>query len=288
MTKTLIILAGGTSSRMKKSDSSGLSESASREANTVSKSLIRINDIPILDYILYNAKKAGLTEIVIITGPDNSSFKDHYGNENRGNSFHGLSISFAIQNIPRDRSKPLGTADALWQALVQYPIVQQGSFLVCNSDNLYSVQAFQALCENIDSNAFINYDRGALDYSLERIAGFALTKVNREGYLEDLVEKPSVTQTDSFKDIHGKLRVSMNLWKFHGPMLFPYLENCPINPIRDEKELPTAVLAMIKEHPRSMKSISISEHVPDLTSKNDIAILNDYLSIHYPKLDWTT
>jgi glucose-1-phosphate adenylyltransferase len=287
MTKTLIILAGGASSRMKKSDSSDLSVSAIKEANTKSKALIQINKRPVLDYILYNAKRAGLIDIIIVTRPDDSMFKTQYGHKAKGNEYHGLTISFARQYIPANRIKPLGTADALMQALVQYPDLQQKSFLVCNSDNLYSVAAFQNLCKNKDSNAFINYDREALNFSSERIAGFALTKVNTEGYLEDIIEKPSSEEADRYKDIEGKLRVSMNIWKFNGPLFLPYLEKCPINPARDEKELPSAILAMIREHKRSMKTIPFSEHVPDLTAKNDIAVMIDYLSTHYSDLDWT-
>lgn len=287
MTKTLIILAGGASSRMKRSDSSLLSDSAFQEANTISKALIQLNGRPILHYILYNAKRAGLTDIIIVTGPDNSMFKDQYGNKSHGNNFHGLTISYATQHIPENRNKPLGTADALWQALVQFPNLQHESFLVCNSDNLYSVGAFQRLSTNEDLNAFINYDREALDLSSKRIAGFALTKVNHKGCLNDIIEKPTELEAASYKDIHGKLRVSMNLWKFNGPIFIPYLKNCPINTARDEKELPTAILTMIKKHPCSMVAISFSEHVPDLTAKDDIAVMIDYLSTHYSYLDWT-
>ncbi len=286
MTKTLIILAGGSSSRMKRSDSTILSDLTFQEANTISKALIHINGRPILDYILYNAKRAGLTDIIIVTGPDNSLFKEQYGNKSHGNNFHGLTISFATQHIPENRNKPLGTADALWQALVQYPNLQQESFLVCNSDNLYSVDAFLYLSENENLNAFINYDREALNFSSERIAGFALTKVNHQGCLEDIIEKPTELEADRYKDMHGKLRVSMNLWKFNGPTFVPYLENCPINPTRNEKELPSAIRAMIKNHPCSMMAISLSEHVPDLTAKDDIAVMIDYLSTHYSYLDW--
>ena len=65
----------------------------------------------------------------------------------------------------------------------------------------------------------------------------------------------------------------MNIFKFSGE-IFKFLENCPLNPIRKEKELPTAIMNMINESSSYMKGIPIAEHVPDLTSKSDISEIN--------------
>jgi hypothetical protein len=60
--------------------------------------------------------------------------------------------------------------------------------------------------------------------------------------------------------------------------MYSFLRDCPINIDRDEKELPTAILNMIQVHPTSVKGISMQEHVPDLTTKKDLLLLEDYLS----------
>ena len=52
MTDHLIILAGGASSRMKKSSSNVLSKNSAEQANSRSKALILINDRPMLDLSL--------------------------------------------------------------------------------------------------------------------------------------------------------------------------------------------------------------------------------------------
>ncbi|PCI07205.1 MAG: nucleotidyltransferase, partial [Flavobacteriaceae bacterium] len=62
-----------------------------------------------------------------------------------------------------------------------------------------------------------------------------------------------------------------------GSLFFDYVKNCEVHPTRNEKELPAALMAMLKEHPNSVKGIPLSEHVPDLTSKEDIAILKDWV-----------
>ena len=282
MHDNLVILAGGASSRMKKEaiTDSTLSREEIKQANQRSKALISLDKEgrPLMDYLLYNAKKAGYKNIYIITGKDNSLFKSFYGTLDNGNVFHGLNIHYAIQYIPIDREKPLGTADAVYQALEQYPELKTRKFTVCNSDNLYSVKALELLrkCE-IAPNALISYSRGALRFTSDRIAKFALMLLDKTNYLVDIIEKPSQSEVDKYKLKSGELYVSMNIFSFDGNMFFNYVKNCPLHPERNEKELPTALLNMIKDHPKSTIAIPLSEHVPDLTSKDDISIMKEYI-----------
>ena len=286
MTNHLIILAGGASSRMKKPSLSQLSEDLIYQANSRSKALILLNDRPMLDYALYNAKQAGFQNIYIVIGKEGDLFKTYYGEERARNMFNGLSISYVFQHIPEGRKKPLGTADAVCQSLEQYPELQENQFVVCNSDNLYSEKAFNLLRSHKSPNAFINYDRDALEYSQERIESFALTKVDRYNYLQEIIEKPSASESEKYNDKDGKFRVSMNVFKFDGIVFYPFLQTCIIHPERNEKELPSALLEMIRAYPTSTVGIPLSEHVPDLTGKDDILIMNEYLAKHPVNLHW--
>ena len=284
MHKNLLILAGGASSRMKKSVATdNLSEAEIKKANSRSKALLGFGkkDRPILDFLLLNAEKAGYKNIVIIISEDGGMFKEFYGNKDKNNTFKSLSISYATQYIPMDREKPFGTADAVSQAIEQYPELQNGAFTVCNSDNLYSVEVLTALRETKASNAFISYDRNGLNFPMEKIERFALVLLDSNQNLIDIIEKPSKENVSRYQDSSGKFRVSMNLFKFTGNEIFPFLKNCPINPIRNEKELPTAILNMCKSYSFNMNGIPFNEHVPDLTSKEDIAIMKTYLKEHY-------
>ena len=263
--------------------SKNLSEEELKNANTRSKALLEFGNAkrPILDFLLLNAKKAGYKKVVIVIGEQGALFKEYYGNQQKDNSFRGLSISYAIQYIPEGRDKPMGTADALFQALEQYPILKTASFTVCNSDNLYSIKALRALLICKDSNAFINYDRDALQFPMLKIQRFALTLVDENFHFETIVEKPSKNQVSNYKDVKGRYRVSMNVFKFTGAEIYSFLKNCPIDPKRKEKELPTAILNMINESKSYLRGISFAEHVPDLTSKEDIAIMRKYIATHY-------
>lgn len=279
MNSNLIILAGGASSRMNAS----LGQEGTSNVPKVSKALIGINDEgrPILDYLLFNAEKAGYKNVYLVVGEHAEGFKKCYGNKNENNAFKGLNISYAIQYIPNNRTKPFGTADALFQALEQYPNLKSETFTVCNSDNLYSVEAFQILRNSKDQNAFIAYDREGLHFTMERISRFALVLIDHENYLLDIVEKPSSDKISDFKDKSGKFRVSMNIFKLSGKNIYPFLKNCPIHPERNEKELPTAILNMCNSIPNAMKGYLLSEHVPDLTSKEDISVLKKYIEDHF-------
>ncbi|MCB9067315.1 MAG: NTP transferase domain-containing protein [Calditrichae bacterium] len=289
MHNTLIILAAGLSSRMKRSAAEGaLSESDVKQASQRSKALISVgkNNRPLLDYLLYNARSAGYREIIIVKRPDDTLMQEFYGEKMTGNDFHGLQISFADQHIPPDREKPFGTADAIFQAMTQLPHLQQTPFTVCNSDNLYSVTAFRLLRETSSPNAMICYDQSGLDFSPEKISGFALCRLNAGNHLIDIVEKPSVETLNEFAGKYGFIPVSMNIFKLDGKTMFPYFENCPVHPVRNEKELPTAIMNMISEIPNALLGIYLSEHVPDLTAKADIAAVREFLATHYPNDLW--
>ena len=287
MNKNLVILAGGASSRMKNSmASSNLSVEEIKNANTNSKALLTFgkNNRPILDFLLWNAEKAGYTNVIIIISEDGGAFKNFYGQKTQNNKHNTQSISYATQYVPKNRVKPFGTADAVLQAMEQYPNLQKEAFTVCNSDNLYSVNVLRSLSETSAANAFISYDRDGLQFPMEKIERFALTLLDANSHITDIIEKPSSDIVADYTDTSGKLRVSMNIFKFKGEQIFPFLKNCPINPIRNEKELPTAILNMCSDGSFYMKGIPFDEHVPDLTSKEDINIMKSYLKEHYPEL----
>jgi len=266
----LVILAAGMSSRMKlKDDSIILSDVDLQQANQRTKSLITIGKEGqvLLDYVLFNAKKAGFKKVYLVTGEDYTLFKVHYENRNLG-----LALNFAIQYIPSNRQKPLGTADAVYQLLEQYSVLKKSSFIVCNSDNLYSVKAFRALRQVDVDQALIAYDREALQFTAKRISKFAVIALEKN-YVIQIIEKPEINQLEKYRDDVGKIRVSMNLFKLSGALIYPFVKNCPLHPIRKEKELPVAINNYLKEKPLSIKAILMSEHVPDMTSKKDINVL---------------
>ncbi|MDP1677375.1 MAG: sugar phosphate nucleotidyltransferase [Bacteroidota bacterium] len=285
----LVILAGGISSRMKKSVASGnLDPWLQQEADQKPKAMIGVGagKMPFLDYLLYNARSAGYTDIVIVIGEQDESIRSYYGNKNFGNEFHGLSISYAVQKIPEGRVKPLGTADALLQGLNAVPEWRGSCFTVTNSDNLYSVKALAALRQFTSSGGMIDYDRDAMGMEFDRVKQFAVIKKNAAGYLETIIEKPSAEEIALCCNEHGRVGVSMNLFRFYYDRILPTLQNVPLNAVRFEKELPDAVRLMVTSYPQEVMTLEFAEAVPDLTSKDDISWVRDVIKQSYPAALW--
>jgi len=286
MDRNLVILAGGISSRMKTSVATDttIDPTLRREAEEKSKSMIGIGDghRPFLDYVLYNARAAGYRDIVIVIGERDRSIRSYYGEKDEGNEVYGLSVSYAVQAIPGGRIKPLGTADALLQALHASPRWQGHKFTVCNSDNLYSRRALGLLLDSQEIGAMIDYDRSALEFEQERIEQFAVTAKSDDGFLLDIVEKPSANVIERVRDQAGRIGVSMNVFRLSYDYILPFLETVPPDPVRQEKELPAAIAMMIRRYPKAIRTIPLAEHVPDLTSRADILRVQKYLRKEFP------
>ena len=267
MTKTIVVLAAGMSSRMKKSVDSNIDDSKANEANNKSKSLITFGNKPFIYFLLKNILDAGFETVIMVVGKDFQDFKNQIDELKLPSK---IEVKYAIQKIPIDRVKPFGTADAVSQTMEQLPELQKTSFCVCNSDNLYSTSSFKLIRENSFENAVLAYDRDSLDFPKERVSSFSILMMDPEFNLINFIEKPTPEQVSENLDENGKIRVSMNIFKFNGNQSFDFIKNCPINPIRNEKELPSALVNMISVDGLYMSCIPIAEHVPDLTSKADI------------------
>tara|TARA_B100001029_G_scaffold173079_1_gene171531 strand:+ start:4149 stop:4985 length:837 start_codon:yes stop_codon:yes gene_type:complete len=266
----LIIMAAGASSRMKKSLKREMVDSNVYEiANNSHKSLIPLGKEgrPLIYYLIKNAIKANYSNIYIITGVDNSDFKEFIISQ----SFKNINIQFVKQYIPKGREKPLGTSDAVVQALDQFPELKQNVFTVCNGDNLYSVSTLNLLKEKRNHpHALISYSWSAFNYEKERISKFAVISMDSKNNLMDIVEKPDLDIVDNFKDESGELGLSMNIFSFTASKIYSYVKNCPINEIRNEKELPEAVRILNRENPNEIFCYKVFEHLPDLTNSSDI------------------
>ena len=96
MTENIIILAGGASSRMKKSSDKNLSAKKVLQANELSKSLIELCGRPFLSYLLDNILEADFKNVYIVTGENSQIFRETF---QKNPNFRQLKIRFATQFI---------------------------------------------------------------------------------------------------------------------------------------------------------------------------------------------
>ena len=128
---SLLIMAGGASSRMKRSlEEISITADLKKQALQVHKSLIPLGAAqkPLLFYLIKNAVAAGHRNIYLITSPENQAFKSQLEDWNTNNIFTEIQFRFAIQQVPQGRVKPLGTADAIQQTLDQHPELKTSTF----------------------------------------------------------------------------------------------------------------------------------------------------------------
>jgi glucose-1-phosphate adenylyltransferase len=284
MNPNLVILAGGVSSRMRKAAPApdGTDSGLLVDAGQKSKSMLGVGPggRPFLDYLIYNAREAGYADLVIVVGENDGGIRARYGSAMQDNEFHGVRISYAVQAVPGGRTKPLGTADALLCALRVRTDWCGKKFTVCNGDNLYSRGVLKQLLETGHPGALIDYDRDALRFAQSKIEQFAVLEKDSDGYLTGIIEKPSPEDIRRVRDASGRVGVSMNIFRLSYDTVLGFLEEVPLHPVRQEKELPAAVALMVRRNPRSVLAIPVSEYVPDLTGRADIGGVQGYLRDH--------
>lgn len=251
---TLVILAAGMGSRY-----GGL------------KQLDPMNDAGnfIIDFSIYDAIKAGFNKVVFIIKEENLAlFRETIGNR----IAEKIEVSYAFQKLdmlpagytaPEGRSKPLGTAHAIYCVK---DLVKE-NFAVINADDFYGRDTFMQLSNHL-KNA--NCEGGVAHHCMVGFAvGNTLTEngtvsrgqceVGEDGILKSVTERTKIIKKEdcaayldddgeTWVDMPFDTIVSMNCWGFT-PEFFNHLEEGLVNfldtidanPLKAEFYLPTAV-----------------------------------------------
>jgi glucose-1-phosphate thymidylyltransferase len=251
-----VILAAGRGTRMRRSDSlSDLDAEQSRLADAGLKAMIPVGR-PVLDYTLSALADAGVGDVCIVIGRDHSALRERYTRECRPTR---LRVDFAVQREPR------GTADALVTAR---EFAGSDDFLCLNADNYYPAGATAELLR-LEGHGLIGFRPDALvrmgNIDAGRIPQYALLQVDRDGYLDDIVEKPDES---SLTRLGAGALVSMNLWRFSEAVFEACARVAPS--VRGELELPAAVRLGVRELGQRFRVVESSEGVLDLSSRADV------------------
>lgn len=220
----------------------------------------------ILDYSLFDARKAGFERAVIIIKRDNEKdFRELVGD--RAGRF--MEISYAYQDIadiptgftvPEGRVKPWGTGHAVLSAggLIDAP------FCAINADDFYGAGAFK-MCYDHLTHLRGDGDITMVGYLLKNTlseTGYVargVCSMDKAGRLTDLHERTHIISTmdgpmmsedlQTYTRLDPDTVVSMNMWGFPAAMIdrlrasFPVFlkERMPANPMKAEFFLPTVV-----------------------------------------------
>ena len=258
-----VILARGLGTRMRKQEEGApLDEATAKIAATGVKAMIPTLGRPFLDFVLSMLADAGFRKACLVIGPEHAEVREYYGSTLKTRR---IEIDFAIQE------KPLGTGDAVRPA----ETFSAGEpFLMINSDNFYPVEALKAL-HTTTAPAIAVFGKNAMlqgNIPAERISKFSVVRVNDDGTMKQIIEKPDDATIASMGD---EVYVSMNCWVF-SPNIFKACAAIKPSP-RGEYEITDAAQYCIDVLGEKLKVHKIAAPVLDLSSRGDIASVTDKL-----------
>lgn len=264
MIRKAVILARGLGTRMRKQEQdTQLDEKTARIASTGVKAMIPTLGRPFLDFVLSGLVDAGFRQVCLVIGPEHTEIRQYYGQTLKTRR---LEIQFAIQE------KPLGTADAVRPAET---FVDGESFLMINSDNFYPSEALTAVHQT-SAPAIAVFEKNAMlrgsNISAERISKFSVVRINPDGSMKQIIEKPD---EETLMSMGNDVYVSMNCWVFT-PNIFKACAAIQPSP-RGEYEITDAAQYCIDVLKEKFTVHKISAPVLDLSSRSDIASVNEKL-----------
>jgi NDP-sugar pyrophosphorylase family protein len=194
----------------------------------------------LLEYSLYDARKAGFSRIVFVIRRDlDRTVKETLG----ARLIRNFAVEYVYQDlvripcgfqVPHGRSRPWGTTHAVLSAASEI----DEPFAVINVDDFYGAQSYSALARYLqagtDHCAMAGY---VLRNTLPEIGTVArgVCQLDEEGFLKGIIEHKNVERqggravcTDSTGQelrLSGNEIVSMNMWGFLPEVLYPMAEN---------------------------------------------------------------
>lgn len=250
-----VVMARGLGSRMRRAGEGDLTPEQAAAAASGAKAMMPLGGRPFLDHVLTELADAGLTEVCLVIGPEHEAVREYYD----ALALERVRISYAVQAEPR------GTADAVAAAA---DFAGQDRFVVVNGDNLYPADSLRRLAAEPGLATVGFSPEGLVAHSnipADRMAAFALLKLDADGDVTDVIEKPPAR---TIADLGSGRWVSMNCWLL-GPRVFEACAAIPLSP-RGELELVDAVRWLIAAGER-VTLVPSTEGVWDLSSRADVA-----------------
>lgn len=252
----------------------------------------------IIDFSLYDAKRAGFEKVVFIIKEENLElFKECIGDR----VSKVMEVEYAFQKlddipegftVPEGRVKPWGTAHAVYSAR---KAIGDAPFAVINADDYYGVEAFAKLYEFLNTHeddekyryAMVGYRLGnTLTENGSVSRGCCST--DEEGFLSDIVERTKIVSTEdgaayteddgqTYIPISRDAIVSMNFWGFtpsflkelDGAIQYFFENKVNDNPLKAECYLPMEVDKLLKEGKASVNVLTSGDKWFGVTYKED-------------------
>ena len=256
------------------------------------------NGQPILDYSIYDARRAGFETVVFVIKHEiEETFKAAIGNR----ISKSINVKYAFQElgdlpegyaVPEGRVKPWGTCHAILAARK----VVDGPFAVINADDYYGPEAFQTIYDYLSQNpdqpdcyefAMVGYLLGNTVTENGHVARGVCVE-DSEHFLQTVTERTHIEKDganarftedggETWSPLPGDTIVSMNMWGLTRGFIdeaearFPaFLDKAMAeNPLKGEYFLPSVVSALIQEGKARVKVLKSTDRWYGVTYQAD-------------------
>lgn len=251
----------------------------------------------IIDYSIYDAKRAGFEKVVVIIKEENEKdFREAIGS--RLSEF--IEVVYVYQNInnlpegyqvPENRVKPWGTGHAILSCID----VIDGPFAVINADDYYGREAFELIYNYLSSHEDDDkYRYTMVGYQLKNtVTDFGhvsrgvceidenghMVSINERTRIEKKEDKIAYTEDEgtSWHELSGDTVVSMNMWGFSASILQELkdefggflTEGIAKNPLKCEYFLPSAVSKLLEEDRATVEILTSTDKWYGVTYQED-------------------
>lgn len=255
----------------------------------------------IMDFSMYDAKKAGFEKVVFIIKRENEKdFRERVGD--RISKFMEVSYVFQeIDNIPEGyavpegRTKPWGTGHAILSCINEI----DSSFAVINADDYYGAEAFKLIYDYLTSHEDDEkYRYMMVGYKLCNTVtdnghvARGICDMNERGELVAIHERTRIEKRDggiaytedegnTWTSVPEETIVSMNMWGFTNSILKELKERFPSfldkgikeNPKKCEYFLPAVVSELLEEDKATVAVLASVDKWYGMTYKEDKSIV---------------
>lgn len=273
----------------------------------------------IMDFSIYDAKRAGFEKVVFIIKRENLDlFQEVIGDAVSTQ----MEVAFAFQDIynipegfevPKERVKPWGTAHAVLSCIEEV----DGPFAVINADDYYGVEAFQLIYNYLSAHqdddkyryAMVGYEVGKTVTDHGSVSR-GVCEVNEQQELISVTERTQIEKREdgiaytedegaSWIYLKSDTTVSMNMWGFTYSILkeikdrFPAFleEGLKNNPLKCECYLPAVVSELLEEGKAAVTVLKSHDQWHGVTYQEDKPVVVKAIqglkdSGLYPKYLW--
>lgn len=242
-----LVLAGGKGSRLRD------------QPTAPPKPLLQVGGKRLMDFGLQNAAAIGVKEIVIVVSAFTEGVVNHYGS-----AYRGIPITYKIQNEPKGLVHAIECAAGALDG--SDFVLMLADEIVIDGNHAAMIDLFRR------EELFAVLGVVSVEDRLQISKTYSILADSVTGRIYRLVEKP--------RRPHNNVMGTGNC-VFKNSIL-SYIDMCPINQARGEKELPDLIQCAIDDG-HQVKTHRVGTHYVNVNASDDFRAAFDLLATHATK-----